>query len=67
MTEITIERRHGYLFDSNGNICLVFGNWSTGTHRVPEYVDARRSPDYVDGAGAHDKSLHDDYIEDDSK
>lgn len=61
MKAVEIERPHGYLFDSDGQICIRFGNWKPGTHKVPEYVDTRRSPEYVDSATGHSKKLAEAY------
>lgn len=61
MTEITITEPHGYLFDSEGRVCVRFGEWPVGKVEVPDYVDARRSPEYVDGPAAHDKQVADKY------
>jgi hypothetical protein len=61
MKKITIDEPNGYLFDSNGNICIRFANWEVGEHEVPDYVDAGRTPEYVDGPGSHQKELHPDY------
>lgn len=61
MKEIVIEEPHGFMKDSNDNICLRFGNWESGAHVVPDYVDARRNPQYVAGPAAHQQPLHEDY------
>lgn len=61
MKEIQIKQPHGYLFDNNGDICLKFGNWKVGTHTVPDYVDLRRDPEYVNGPAAHDKPITSEY------
>ena len=50
-----INQPHGYLRDSDGRVVLRFGNWSTGSHDVPDAVD---SVDYVGGPAAHDEPVH---------
>ena len=59
MKETTITHPHGYLLDSDGNVCKLFGNWQIGTHTVPDHVE---SVEYVDGPAAHDVDIHDDYL-----
>jgi len=59
--EREINRPHGYMLDSDGRICLRFANWDTSqTHTVPDYIT---DVTYVDGPAAHDKSVHNDYVD----
>ena len=55
---IEIEQPHGYLLDGDGRVVDRFGNWTIGTHVVPDAVE---SVEYVGGASAHDREVHDDY------
>ena len=60
---VKIEHPHGYLLDSDGHVILLFANWETAEHSVP---DATASVEYVDGPAAHDRDIHDDYRDDTS-
>lgn len=59
MTTINIESPHGCLKDADGRVVLRFGNWSTGSHDVPDAVE---TVDYVDGAAAHSEAVHWRYV-----
>ena len=64
MKEVDIQSPNGYLMDSDGNVCLKFGNWKTTTHTVPDYVE---SVEYVEGPKDHGVTVHDKYKRDGSE
>ena len=62
MKEIEIEQPHGYLKDSDGKVAIRFGNWSVGTHQVPDHIDPTKT-EYVEGPNSHETPVHSDYID----
>lgn len=60
MKTIEIESSDGYMLDADQNVCIKFGGWEIGKHKVPDFV---QEVEYVEDITASEITLSEKYID----